>query len=142
MWGYLCGRLLSNTRVVIFDFLVSFLIVIMETPQNTASGYSDNTQFFEGGMSVEVKQIDHDNFEVTVSSDAVTHRKVKISNEAYYRYSLGDVTKAQLVNKAFLFLLRKEPNTSLLTSFSIEEIESYFPEFKNIKSMDWLDISI
>ena len=45
-------------------------------------------------MSVEFKQIDHDNFEVTVSSDAVTHRKVKISNEAYYRYSLGDVTKA------------------------------------------------
>jgi len=93
-------------------------------------------------MSVEVKQIDHDNFEVTVSADAVTHRKVKITNEAYYRYSLGDVTKAQLVNKAFLFLLRKEPNTSLLTSFSIEEIENYFPEFKNIKSMDWLDISI
>ena len=93
-------------------------------------------------MSVEVKQIDHDNFEVTVSSDAVTHRKVKISNEAYYRYSLGDGTKAQLVNKAFLFLLRKEPNTSILTSFSIEEIENYFPEFKNIKSMDWLDISI
>ena len=93
-------------------------------------------------MSVEVKQIDHDNFEVTVSSDAVTYHKVKVSNEAYYRYSLGDVTKAQLVNKAFLFLLRKEANTSILTSFSIEEIENYFPEFKNIKSMDWLDISI
>ena len=29
-------------------------------------------------MSVEVKQIDHDNFEVTVSSDAVTYHKVKI----------------------------------------------------------------
>ena len=93
-------------------------------------------------MSVEVKQIDPDNFEVTVSSDAVTHHKVKICNEAYYRYSLGDVTKAQLVNKAFLFLLRKEPNTSILTNFSIEEIENYFPEFKNIKTMDWLDISI
>jgi hypothetical protein len=93
-------------------------------------------------MSVEVKQIDHDNFEVTVSSDAVTYHKVKVSNEAYYRYSLADVTKAQLVNKAFLFLLRKEPNTSILTSFSIEEIENYFPEFKNLKTMDWLDILI
>ena len=93
-------------------------------------------------MSVEVKQIDHDNFEVTVSLDVVTYHKVKVSTEACYRYSLGDVTKAQLVNKAFLFLLRKEPNTSILTSFSIEEIENYFPEFKNIKTMDWLDISI
>ena len=58
-------------------------------------------------MSVEVKQIDHDNFEVTVSSDAVTCHKVKVSNEAYYRYSLSDISEAQLVNRAFLFVLRK-----------------------------------
>ena len=34
-------------------------------------------------MSTEVKQIDDDCFEVTVSSDAVTYHKVKVSNEAY-----------------------------------------------------------
>ena len=38
-------------------------------------------------MSVEVKQIDHDNFEVTVLSDTVTFHKVKISNEAYLAYA-------------------------------------------------------
>jgi len=81
-------------------------------------------------MPVEVKQIDHDNFEVTVSSDVVKYQKVKFTNEAYYRYSLIDISKAQLVNRAFLFVLRKEPNTSILTSFSIEEIEKYFQEFK------------
>ena len=36
------GGFFSDTSVVIFDFLVSFLIVIIETPQNSATGYSEN----------------------------------------------------------------------------------------------------
>ena len=39
-WGYLGGRLFSNARVVIFDFWVSFSIVIIETPHISAERYS------------------------------------------------------------------------------------------------------
>ena len=58
-------------------------------------------------MPVEVKHIDRDNFEVAVSSDVVKYQKVKVTNKAYYRYSLSDISEAQLVNRAFLFVLRK-----------------------------------
>ena len=88
------------------------------------------------------KQIDDENFEMTVSLDFITYHKVKASNIAYYRYTAGDISKVQLVTKAFLFLLRKEPNTSILADFSIEHIEQYFPEFKSIGTMDWLDVPV
>ena len=41
-WGgdTLGGRLLSNARVVIFDFLVSFSIVTIETPHISTLRYS------------------------------------------------------------------------------------------------------
>ena len=96
----------------------------------------------EEEMTVKVKQIDDEDFEVTVSSDVTTYHKVKVSDIAYYRYTAGDISKAQFVTKAFLFLLRKEPNTSILADFSVEEIEQYFPEFKSIGTMDWLDVSV
>jgi|MDTB01.3.fsa_nt_gb hypothetical protein len=37
-------------------------------------------------MPVEVKHIDHDDFEVTDPSDVVSYHKVKVTNGAYYRY--------------------------------------------------------
>ena len=40
-WGYLGGRLFSNARVVTFDFLTSFSIVIIETPHISAERYSE-----------------------------------------------------------------------------------------------------
>ena len=45
-WGYLGGTFFSNAGVAIFDFLVSFSIVIIETPQNSAPRYSENNYFF------------------------------------------------------------------------------------------------
>ena len=96
----------------------------------------------EDEMPIDVKQIGDDDFEVTASFDVVTYHKVKVSNVAYYKYTAGDISKAQLVTKAFLFLLRKEPNTSILADFRIEQIEQYFPEFKIIGTMDWLDVSV
>ena len=39
------------------------------------------------------------------------------------------VTKTQLLEFSFKFLLDKEPNTSILKSFDISVIEQYFPEY-------------
>ena len=40
--GILGGRLFSSARVVTFDFLTSFSIVIIETPHISAPRYSGN----------------------------------------------------------------------------------------------------
>ena len=81
-----------------------------------------NNQMFsktklDDGMPLDFKQIDNENFEVTVSLGVITYHKVKASNIAYYRYTAGDISKAQLVTKAFLFLLRKDPNILILVDF-------------------------
>ena len=44
-WGYLGGRLFSNARVVTFDFLTSFSIVIIEAPHISAPRYSGANQW-------------------------------------------------------------------------------------------------
>ena len=52
-------------------------------------------------MPIDIKQIDDDDFKEIVSSDVVTHHKVKFTDIAYYRYTVGDISKTQLVTKAF-----------------------------------------
>ena len=93
-------------------------------------------------MPIDVKQIDDDDFKEIVSSDVVTHHKVKVTDIAYYSYTVADISKTQLVTKAFLFLLQKEPNISILPDFSIENMKQYLPEFRDLGTMNWLDVSV
>ena len=36
---------------------------------------------------------------------------------------------SDLVRRSFDFLLEREPSTSILSSFSLEQIENYFPDY-------------
>ena len=93
-------------------------------------------------MTISVIQIDQNYFEATLSYSVKTKHKVKVSNEAHLKYSDGTISIAQLVTKAFLYLLRRETNTSILKEFRIEEIENFFPEFKKFGRMDWVDLTV
>jgi len=93
-------------------------------------------------LTISIVQIDQNYFEATVSSSITTKHKIKVSNEAHLKYTGGTISKEQLVTKAFLFLLRKEANTSIHEEFRIEEIETFFPEFKNFERMDWVDLTV
>ncbi len=42
---------------------------------------------------------------------------------------LGAVEPAELVRESIEFLLEREPSTSILPEFSLDEISSYFPEY-------------
>ena len=84
----------------------------------------------EEEMPIDVKQIDDHDFKAIVSSDIVTHHKVKVADIAYYRDTVGDNSKPQLVTKAFSFLLQKEPNISILSDLNVENLEQYFPDLK------------
>ena len=93
-------------------------------------------------MTISVIQIDKDYFEAKLSYSITTTHNIKVSDEAYLKYSGGAISKSQLVTKALLFLLRRETNASILEEFRIEEIEDFFPEFKNFGRMDWVDLTV
>ncbi|MGH2693033.1 MAG: hypothetical protein ACRDHM_11125 [Actinomycetota bacterium] len=42
---------------------------------------------------------------------------------------LGEVEAEDVVRESFLFLLEREPATSILPEFSLDEIGRYFPEY-------------
>jgi hypothetical protein len=93
-------------------------------------------------MTLKITNIDKDTFEVVVQGDKTTRHVVNVSDQALKEFTLCKMSKEQFVKKSFLFLLRKEPNTSINGDFHIEEIENFFPEFRNIYKRDWVNINI
>ncbi len=45
------------------------------------------------------------------------------------RLGAAHVPVAELVHRSFTFLLEREPPTSILRSFSLEQIGDYFPDY-------------
>lgn len=88
-----------------------------------------------------VKHISADEFLVTVNKKSVTQHTVFVSDKVHDQFSNGQLTKEQLLKKSFLFLLQREDQTSILKTFNIEVIESYFPEYCNIAKIGWIDVS-
>ncbi len=79
---------------------------------------------------VEVRQIDSQTFEVTVTAKRTTRHRVTL-DDAYWKRVAGQrVDKATLIERSFEFLLEREPNTSILERFPLTEIARYFPEYE------------
>lgn len=69
-------------------------------------------------------------YEVVVESDTETIHRVHMS-QAYYRKLCGaTVTHEYVLVQAFRFLMEREPNTAILETFDIQDINTYFPEFE------------
>tara|TARA_Y100000991_G_scaffold77770_2_gene58506 strand:+ start:2101 stop:2394 length:294 start_codon:yes stop_codon:yes gene_type:complete len=81
-------------------------------------------------MTIAIKRIDNDTFSVSISSKKNTQHIVKFSDKQRDLYELGHIQKDVIIKIAFDFLLAREPNTSILTNFSIDLISNYFPEFE------------
>lgn len=78
---------------------------------------------------ISVNMVDANVYEVIVESETETTHRVHMSQE-YYRSLCGaTVTHEFVLVTAFNFLLEREPNTSILREFDIEDINRYFPEF-------------
>lgn len=66
---------------------------------------------------------------VNAGSDRTEHL-VSVLPEDLARYGAEDV--GDLVRRSFEFLLEREPASSILREFRINEIERYFPEFATV----------
>ena len=82
-------------------------------------------------MSVSIKKLSDDVFEVTVAKTATTTHTVTVTDQSLSDLTDDNATKTQLLEFSFNFLLDREPNTSILSSFDINVISKYFSDYRN-----------
>ena len=80
---------------------------------------------------LKIKQLSNDLYEVTVFANATTSHKVTVTDEIHLKLTNNKLTKSQLLEKSFEFLLNREPNTSILFAFEIQVISNYFEEYED-----------
>ncbi len=68
--------------------------------------------------------------EVRQGGSATTHA-VEASPAALEGLGLGVVDPERVVRESFVFLLEREPATSILRQFSLDVIPRYFPEYRD-----------
>ncbi len=91
-------------------------------------------------MSILIKKLNDDVFEVTVADSITTVHEVTVTDATLTDLTDTKVTKTQLLEFSFNFLLHREPNTSILSSFDINVISRYFSDYKD-KVRRWCDES-
>lgn len=79
---------------------------------------------------IQVQSIDENTFRVTVEGRTTTTHTVTVSDSYYEKLTGKRVSPEVLVEKSFEFLLERESNTSILSSFALPVIGSYFPEYE------------
>ena len=85
-------------------------------------------------MTILIKELSDEEFQVTVNAKNSTSHNVTLTDDVYQNLTNGKVNKKELIEFSFKFLLEREPNTSILSSFKLSVISGYFPEYiKTIK---------
>ncbi len=80
---------------------------------------------------ITVEKIDDTTFKVTVKDRTVTTHKVTVNPSYHEKLTGGRVTPEILVKKSFEFLLKRESNTSILSTFDLPVIGQYFPKYES-----------
>lgn len=80
---------------------------------------------------IDVERIDDSTFEVTVEGRTVTEHRVTVDPSYHQELTGGGVTPEVLVEKSFEFLLERESNTDILSSFDLPVIGRYFPDYES-----------
>ena len=75
---------------------------------------------------------------MTVAKTATTTHGVTVTDQSLTDLTDNNVTRSQLLEFSFEFLLEREPNTSILSSFDINVISKYFSDYRD-KVRRWHD---
>ena len=59
----------------------------------------------------------------------LTKHVVSVTDQMLLNLTNNKISKEELLNFSFNFLLEREPNTSILSKFDIIVISKYFPEY-------------
>lgn len=81
---------------------------------------------------INVEKKSNDEFKVTVQYEGVTtEHNVTLEDSYYNKLTDGNISKEELIEKSFEFLLKRESNQSILRSFDLPLINTYFPEYES-----------
>jgi len=80
-------------------------------------------------MTILINELSDKEFQVTVNAKNLTSHNVTLTDDIHQNLTNGKVSKKKLIEFSFKFLLEREPNTSILSSFELSVISSYFPEY-------------
>ncbi|MEQ1858428.1 MAG: hypothetical protein ABMA13_00675 [Chthoniobacteraceae bacterium] len=79
---------------------------------------------------IRVEPISDDEWLVTVEATTTTKHRVRVTPTDLHKFGGGEVTVEQLLEASFRFLLERESNCSILSSFDLPVISTYFPEYE------------
>ena len=80
-------------------------------------------------MELLITELSKDKFEIIVKADQLTEHVVSVTDQMLLNLTNNKISKKELLNFSFNFLLEREPNTSILSKFDIIVISKYFPEY-------------
>ncbi len=81
-------------------------------------------------MMIEVTKKDQEEFRIKLEERGTSKEYVVTLGDSYYQdLTHGKISKEELIQKSFTFLLEREPKESILSKFDLKIIRSYFPEF-------------
>ena len=78
---------------------------------------------------ISVKHSAGDEWVVTVQGAVMTQHRVRVTKADLDRFSEGRSAE-ELLEESFRFLLERESNNSILSSFDLPVIGRYFPEYE------------
>lgn len=81
-------------------------------------------------MSIIIKEVSGNKFEVTINNKIITKHIVILSDKVHQRITNNKVSKKKLLEYSLEFLLDRESNKSILSFFELEIISEYFPEYE------------
>ena len=81
--------------------------------------------------SISIEKRNDNVFEVIVAGSVTTTHTVTVTDQSLTDLTYNNTTKTQLLEFSFNFLLDREPNTSILSSFDINVISKYFSDYKD-----------
>ncbi len=79
---------------------------------------------------IEVRHLSGDQYEVRVTGGTATTHQVTLKEADRIRLGGADISGDELIAESFRFLLEREPNTSILRTFDLPVIGTYFPEYE------------
>ena len=79
---------------------------------------------------IEVRHLSGDEYEVKVTAGAATVHRVTLRQAERDSLVGASVPPMWLIEESFRFLLEREPNTSILSTFDLPVIGRYFPEYE------------
>ncbi|WP_047532937.1 hypothetical protein [Methylotenera sp. N17] len=79
---------------------------------------------------IQVVAVDTVQFKVTVRDRSTTSHLVSVQPAYAQKLTQGKISTTELVKQSFIFLLAREPNTSILQQFDLSVIARYFPEYE------------